>query len=113
MPEFVHVAKILPGAKEEFLSQLKAGFEGGREGLKAFGFTRVRSFFSPEVVGGDGADGLLITIYEADDPGVVKRFYEMEAVVRQEEQNHGRLVAPHDHVAVPGNVPFVDVDLRE
>jgi hypothetical protein len=112
MPEYVHVARILPGAKEEFLSQLKNSFEGGREGLKAFGFKRVRSFFSPEVVGGDGADGLLITIYEADDPDVVKRFYEMEAVVKQEEENHGKLVAPHDHAAVPTNTPFVDVDLR-
>lgn len=113
MPEYVHVAKILPEGKEEFLAQLKNSFENGREALKAFGFTRVRSFYSPELVGGDGADGLLITIYEADSPDVVKRFYEMEAVVKQEEQNHGTLVAPHDHAAVATNTPFVDVDLRK
>lgn len=111
MPEYVHVAKILPEGKEEFLAQSKESFENGREALKAFGFKRIRSFYSPEVVGGDGADGLLVTIYEADSPDVVKRFYEIEAVIRQEEGNHGRLVEAHDHAAVPTNTPFVDVDL--
>lgn len=110
MPEFVHVAKILSGGKDEFLSQIKTGFESGSEGLKAFGFKRIRSFFTPETVDADG-DGLLVTIYEADDPDVVKRFYEQEIVIRQEEQAHGRLVHPHDHDSVPTNVPFVDVDL--
>lgn len=110
MPAFVHVAKILPGAKDEFLKQIKDGFETGRDGLKAFGFTHIRSFYSPETVGSDG-DGLLITIYEAADPDVVKRFYELEPVIQQEEQAHGRLVAPHDHESVPTNTPFVDIDL--
>lgn len=110
MPAFVHVAKILPGAKDEFLKQIKDGFEAGRDGLKAFGFTRVRSFYSPETVGDDG-DGLLVTIYEADDPEVVKRFYELEVVIQQEEKAHGTLVAPHDHDSVPANTAFVDIDL--
>lgn len=110
MPAFVHVAKILPGAKDEFLKQIKDSLEAGREGLKAFGFTRVRSFYSPEVVGGDG-DGLLVTVYEADDADVVRRFYELEPVIQQESQAHGRLVAPHDHDTVPTNIAFVDIDL--
>ena len=110
MPEFVHVAKILPGGKEEFLRQIKIAFESGSEGLRAFGFKRVRSFFTPETVDGD-ADGLLVTIYEADDPDVIKRFYEQEIVIKQEEQAHGRLVHAHNHDPVPTNVPFVDVDL--
>ncbi len=106
----VHVAKILPGKREEFVRQLKQGFEGNREVLRAFGFRRIVSFTTPEVAG-DG-DGLLVTVYEADDPSLVERFYQMEPVMRQEEQAHGVLVAPHDHEAVPKNVAFVDLDLR-
>ena len=65
----VHVARILPGKKEEFVRQLKEGFEAGREALKAFGFTRIVSFTTAEA----SADGeaLLVTVYEADDPSVV------------------------------------------
>ncbi|HEU4759486.1 MAG TPA: hypothetical protein VFT91_05830 [Dehalococcoidia bacterium] len=107
----VHVAKILPGQKEEFLRQLKESFEAGKDGLRAFGFQRIVSFFSPEVVGGDNADGLLVTVYEADDPSVVERFYQMEAVLQQEARAHGVLVAPHDHEAVPRNVAYLDLDL--
>jgi hypothetical protein len=110
MPEFVHVAKILPGGREEFLGQIKAAFESAGDGLKTFGFTRVRSFFTPETIDRD-ADGLLVTIYEADDPDVITRFYEQEVVIEQEEQAHGRLVVAHNHDAVPTNTPFVDVDL--
>lgn len=107
----VHVAKILPGKKEEFLRQIKDGFEMGREGLKAFGFTRVTSFWTPEVAGEDG-DGLLVTVYEAEDPSVVERFYQLEPVQQQEQRAHGTLVVPHDHEAVPKNVAFLDMDLR-
>jgi hypothetical protein len=106
----VHVARILPGKREEFARQLKEGFEAGREALHALGFTRVMSFTTPEV----SADGeaLLVTVYEADDPSVVERFYQLEPVIEQERRAHGVLVAPHGHEAVPKNVAFVDIDLR-
>ncbi|MEX0801231.1 MAG: hypothetical protein WD379_08440 [Dehalococcoidia bacterium] len=107
----VHVARILPGKREEFMQQLKEGFETGKDGLKAFGFTRITSFTTPETVDGDG-DGLLVTVYEADDPSVVERFYQLEPVIQQEARAHGTLVVPHDHAAVPTNVAFVDLDLR-
>jgi hypothetical protein len=107
---YMHAARILPGGKEEFLRQIKEGFEAGKEGLKAFGFTRVISFFTPEVVDGDG-DGLLVTIYEAEDPSIVERFYQLEPVIQQEARAHGSLVAPHNHDAVPRNTPFLDLDL--
>jgi hypothetical protein len=106
----VHVARILPGKREEFKAQLKEAFEAGREGLKAFGFTRIVSFVTPEATDDDG--GLLVTVYEADDPSIVERFYQMEPVVQQEAMAHGVLVRPHDHAAVPKNVAFVDLDLR-
>ncbi len=107
----VHVAKILPGQKEQFLSQLKNGFESSREALRAFGFQRVVSFFTPEV--SEGGDGLLVTVYEVEDPSVIERFYGLQPVIEQEQRAHGVLVAPHDHDAVPGNVAFVDLDLRQ
>ena len=106
----VHVARILPGKKDEFLKQIKDGFEAGRDALRAFGFTRITSFYTPEVA--DGGDGLLVTVYEADDPAIVERFYQMDAVVQQEARAHGTLVAPHNHDAVPTNVPFLELDLR-
>ena len=106
----VHVARILPGKREEFVRQLKEGFEAGREGLRAVGFTRVVSFTTPEASA--GGEALLVTVYEADDPSVVERFYQLEPVIEQERRNHGVLVAPHDHDAVPKNVAFVDMDLR-
>jgi hypothetical protein len=106
----VHVAKILPGKREEFVQQLKDGFETGKEGLKAFGFTRIASFTTPETSADDG--GLLVTVYEAEDPSVIERFYQLEPVVQQEARAHGTLVVPHDHAAVPTNVAFVDLDLR-
>ena len=65
----VHVAKILPGKREEFRQQLKEGFEAGREALRAVGFTRVVSFTTPEASA--GGEALLVTVYEADDPSVV------------------------------------------
>lgn len=105
----VHVAKILPGKREEFKAQLKEAFEAGRDGLKAFGFTRVVSFVTPETTDDDG--GLLVTVYEAEDPSVVERFYELEPVIQQEARAHGVLVTPHDHAAVPKNVAFVDMNL--
>ena len=110
MAASVHVARILPGKKEEFVRQLKEGFEAGREALKAFGFTRIVSFTTPEA----SADGeaLLVTVYEADDPSVVERFYSLQPVIEQERRAHGVLVVPHDHDAVPRNVAFVDIDLR-
>ena len=106
----VHVAKILPGKKEEFLQQIKEGFEASREALRAFGFRRIVSFSTPEVAS-DG-DGLLVTVYEVDDPSVLERFYRLEPVMQQEQRAHGVLVAPHDHEAVPKNVAFLDLDLR-
>jgi hypothetical protein len=110
MAACVHVAKILPGKKDEFLRQIKEGFEAGRDGLRAFGFTRITSFWTPEV-NSDG-DGLLVTVYEADDTSIVERFYQLEPVIQQEQMAHGTLVAEHDHEAVPGNVAIVDLDLR-
>jgi hypothetical protein len=110
MPQFVHVARILPGQKDAFLKNIKDGFEAGAPGLKALGFTRVTSFFSPEAVR-DDADGFLVTIYEAKDAAVVERFYSLEAVIEGEKKNHGTLVAEHDHAAVPTNTAFVDIDL--
>jgi hypothetical protein len=109
MPQFVHVAKILPGQKEAFLKNIKEGFETAAPALRALGFTRVTSFHTPEV-GSDG-DGLLVTIYEANDASVVANFYANPAVIEGERRNHGTLVTPHDHDAVPTNVPFVDIDL--
>jgi len=106
----VHVARILPGKREEFVRQLKEGFEAGREGLRALGFTRVVSFTTPEASA--GGEALLVTVYEADDPSVVERFYSLQPVIEQERRAHGVLVAPHDHDAVPNNVAFVDIDLR-
>ena len=105
----VHVAKILPGKKEEFLQQVKEGFEANPEALRAFGFRRIVSFTTPEVAG-DG-DGLLVTVYEAKDPSVVERFYALEPVLRQEQRAHGVLVAPHGHEVVAKNVAFLDLRL--
>lgn len=110
MPQFVHVARILPGQKDAFLANIKHGFETGAPGLKALGFTRVTSFFTPETRA-DDADGFLVTIYEANDASVVERFYSLDAVIQGEKQNHGTLVAEHDHAAVPTNTAFVDIDL--
>jgi len=106
----VHVARILPGKRDEFVRQLKEGFETGREALRAFGFTRIVSFTTPEASA--GGEALLVTVYEADDPSVVERFYTLEPVIEQERRAHGSLVVPHDHDAVPKNVAFVDIDLR-
>ena len=78
----VHVAKILPGKKEEFIQQLKEGFETGREALRSFGFTRIVSVTTPEVVG--DREALLVTVYEAEDPSVVERFHKLEPVLQQE-----------------------------
>ncbi len=110
MPACVHVARILPGKKDEFLKQIKDGFETGRDFLRTFGFTRVTSFFSPEAAA--GGDGLLVTVYEADDASVVRRFYQLEPVIQQEQRAHGVLVASHDHDSVPHNTPFLELDLR-
>ena len=105
----VHVAKILPGKREEFVQQLKGSLEGNEEALRAFGFRRITAFTTPEVADDDG--GLLVTVYEADDPSVVERFYGMEPVLQQEQRAHGVLVVPHDHEAVPKNVAFLDIRL--
>ena len=105
----VHVAKILPGKKEQFIRQVKEGMESNPEALRALGFRRIISFTTSEVAG-DG-DGLLVTVYEADDPSVVERFYGLEPVRQQEQRAHGVLVAPHGHDAVPKNVAFLDLRL--
>ena len=109
MPQFVHVAKILPGQKDAFLKNVKEGFENAAPSLKAVGFTRITSFHTPEVSPDDG--GLLVTIYEATDASVIENFYSNPAVIAGERRNHGTLVTEHDHDAVATNVPFLDLDL--
>jgi hypothetical protein len=106
----VHVAKILPGKREEFTQRVRETFEGNRDTLRALGFRRILSFTTPEVA--QDSDALLVTVYEVDDPSVVERFYGLESVIEEERRNHGVLVAPHEHDAVPGNVAFLDLDLR-
>ena len=105
----VHVARIMPGKRDEFVGQIRKAFEANPEGLRDFGFRRIVSFTTAET----SADGheLLVTVYEVDDPSVVERFYGLDAVVQQEERAHGVLVAPHDHDAVAKNVAFLDVRL--
>ncbi|MEO8458764.1 MAG: hypothetical protein ABI559_13250 [Chloroflexota bacterium] len=110
MPQFVHVARILPGQKDEFLANVKNGFEMGAPGLKSLGLTRITSFHSAEANSGSG--GLLITIYEANDASVIEALYKNAAVVEGEKRNHGKLVAEHDHELVATNTPFLDLDLR-
>jgi hypothetical protein len=107
----VHVARIMPGKKDEFREYIKRGFEAGREALRQFGFTRVASFVTEEA--SEDGSALLVTVYEANDPSVVERFYGLEGVIRAEEQAHGVLVRPHNHDAVPKNVAFLDMDLTE
>jgi hypothetical protein len=109
MAKFVHVAKILPGQTEPFLAAVKDGFEMASPALKSAGLTRITAFHSPEADSGEG--GLLVTIYEADDPSVIENLYSNPAVVAAEERNHGTLVTPHDHAAVPNNTPFLELDL--
>ncbi|HUF53755.1 MAG TPA: hypothetical protein VMR52_08285 [Dehalococcoidia bacterium] len=109
MPQFVHVAKILPGQTEAFLATIKTGFETGAPALKAAGLTCITAFHSPEADSGEG--GLLVTIYEADDPQVIRDFFSNPAIVAAEERNHGTLVTPHSHDAVPTNTPFLELDL--
>ena len=106
----VHVARILPGKRDEFVQQVKQGFEANPEALRALGFQRIVSFTTPEVAG--GGDSLLVTVYEVDDPAVLERFYALEPVRQQEERAHGVLVAEHDHDTVPRNVAFLDLRLE-
>ena len=109
MAKFVHVARILPGQREAFTETIRKGFEAGAPALKAFGFTKITSFFTPEAAG--GGDGLLVTVYEAKDASVVEKFYQMEAVIQQEARAHGTLVEPHNHDSLPTNTPFLELDL--
>jgi hypothetical protein len=109
MPQFVHVAKILPGKTEEFRQWVKGAFEAMAPMLKDAGFTGVRSFTTPEATSDGG--GLLVTIYLCADASVVERFYQDERVLTAEAQNHGVLVTPHNHDAVPTNAAFLDLDL--
>lgn len=109
MPSFVHVARILKGQREAFSDYIRNGFEAGAPALKAFGFTRITSFFTPELA--DDGDGLLVTVYEAKDASVVEKFYSMQAVIDQEVKAHGTMVAPHEHSSLPTNVPFLELSL--
>ena len=109
MPKFVHVARILPGQRQAFQDNIRNGFETAAPALKAFGFTRITSFTTPEVTTDDG--GLLVTVYEAADASVVEKFYGMQAVIDQEAKAHGTMVVPHDHSALPTNTPFLELDL--
>ena len=106
----VHVARILPGKQEQFVEQVKAGFETNPEALRAFGFRRITSFTTPETAA-DG-ESLLVTVFEVDDPAVLERFYALEPVQQQEARAHGVLVAEHDHAVVPHNVAFLDLRLE-
>jgi hypothetical protein len=110
MASFVHVARILKGQREAFAESMRTGFEAGAPALKAFGFTKITSFFTPELAG-DG-DGLLVTVYEAKDASVIEKFYSMQAVIDQEAKAHGVMVAPHDHSALPTNVPFLELTIE-
>lgn len=107
----VHVARILPGKREEFANQVKEGMGSNPEAMKALGFKRILSFTTPEA----SADGesLLVTVYEVDDPSVLERFYGLDAVQQQEVRAHGVLVAAHDHAVVPQNVAFLDLRLED
>jgi hypothetical protein len=100
----VHVARILPGKKDDFVQRIKDGFGANPQALRALGFQRITSFTTAEL-----GDELLVTVYEVDDPSVLERFYSLQPVVDQEEQAHGVLVAPHDHDLVPRNAAFLDV----
>lgn len=106
----VHVARILPGRQAEFAQRVKEGMEANPEALRAFGFKRIVSFTTPEA--SPAGEALLVTVYEADDPSVIERFYALEAVQQQEAQAHGTLVAEHDHDAVPQNIAFLDLRLE-
>ena len=105
----VHVAKILPGKRDEFVQQMRQAFQQNPEALKGLGFQRIASFTTPEA--SEEGYELLVTVFEVDDPSVLERFYSLEPVVQQEKQAHGVLVAPHDHKAVPKNVAFLDLRL--
>ena len=110
MPSFVHVARILKGQREAFAQSMREGFGTAAPALKAFGFTKITSYFTPELAGDE--DGLLVTVYEAKDASVVEKFYSMQAVIDQEAKAHGVMVAPHDHLALPTNVPFLELTLE-
>lgn len=109
MPAYVHVARILPGKREEFVRQVKEGLEANPQALRSFGFRRILAFTTPETVG--PGEALLVTVYEAAEPAVVERFYQLEPVRQQEERAHGVVVAPHDHEVVPKNEAFIDLRL--
>jgi hypothetical protein len=110
MPSFVHVARILKGQREAFSDYIRNGFETGAPALRAFGFTKITSYFTPELA--DGEDGLLVTVYEAKDASVVEKFYSMQGVIDAEAKAHGVMVAPHDHASLPANVPFLELTLE-
>jgi hypothetical protein len=99
----------MPGQRQAFQDYIRKGFETGAPALKAFGFTRITSFTTPEVTDDDG--GLLVTIYEANDASVVEKFYGMQAVIDQEAKAHGVMVVPHNHDSLPTNTPFLELEL--
>jgi hypothetical protein len=107
----VHVARILPGKREEFAAQVQEGMGSNPEAMKALGFKRILSFTTPEA--SPEGESLLVTVYEVDDPSVLERFYGLEAVQQQEARAHGVLVADHDHDVVPRNVAFLDMRLDD
>lgn len=111
MTAFVHVARVLPGKRDEFVQRIKDGFSADPQGLRAFGFTRIVSFTTPEA--SSEGEELLVTIYEAEDASVIERFYSLEPVLEQERRAHGTLVAHHDHAAVPNNAAFLDIRFDE
>src|SRR3990172_11787470 len=75
----VHVARILPGKKDDFVQRIKDGFGANPQALRALGFQRITSFTTAEL-----GDELLVTVYEVDDPSVLERFYSLQPVVDHE-----------------------------
>jgi|FLYL01.1.fsa_nt_gi hypothetical protein len=111
MAQYLHTARILPGKRDEFAAVVKQGFEMGREGLRALGLKRITCFISEETT--DDGGGILVTIYEADEPAAIERLYSNPAVIEGERRNHGTLVMPHSHELVARNTPFLDLKLED
>ena len=116
MAVVVHASKILADQREGFTERLKqaqerltAIVEEHRDELTSIGIGRIVMATTPEVA----SDGLLVTIYEADDPSSVDRLYELDWVKAVERQNHGVFIAPHGHDGVSKNVGLVDVRVSE
>jgi hypothetical protein len=112
----VHVANILPGQREAFTERLRlaqgrlaAVVAEHRDELAAIGIRRFVMATTPEGT----SDGLLVTVFEADEPAAVERFYALEWVQAVERQNHGVFLEPHGHDGITQNVALVDARVGE